>query len=164
MTRFLPVLFCMILCLAGCVSSGEFSYDLSEKDSGITLRAKQGDTIRIVLESNPSTGFYWREDGRPDSDVVRQVFQDYQNKDSAPGKTGVPGHQIMIYKVVGSGDTGIRLGYSRSWEKNAPAQTFQIRLIAEPEEGFLEFLDNSKVPGQRVGSKGQVEPLRGEQW
>lgn len=154
----LPVLFFFLFLLTGCSSTSGIRYDLTEKDSGSTLRPETGDVIRIVLKSNPSTGYFWQEDGVPDSDVIRQVSETIQGEKTEL-KTGVPGVQTMLYKVVGSGETGIRLSYRRPWEKNAPQDSFQIRVIVESPVGFIDFLDNSRVPTKRVGSKGQVEPL-----
>ena len=156
MIRFLPV-FLLLAVLTGCTSPKEFSYELSETDSGATLRPEPGDTIRIVLKSNPTTGYLWKEDGVPDSDVLRKVSDEIRSENKT--LVGAPGVQTMVYKVVGSGETGIRLSYRRPWEKSVPQDTFQVRIIVDAPVGFIELLDNSKIPTRRVGSKGQVEPL-----
>ena len=160
MIRFLSILTVLITILSsGCISfdHNRFDYDLTEKNSGETLYPEIGDEIRICLKTNPSTGYFWGEESRPDSDVIR-MFDQTIKTDKAPAKTGVPGTHEFLYKVVGSGETGIRLFYRRPWENKRPEETFQLRIIVKQEKEFLDFLNDRDIPKRRVGSKGQIEP------
>ena len=158
MIRICSILIILLLFTAGCSTGRDFSYDLTIRDAGNTLNLKTGDTVRIVLESNPSTGYFWAEDGRPDSDVIRLVSKQFLNTAQGKNLSGAPGLMEFIYKAVGSGETGIRLSYKRPWEKKLPVSTFQLRIVIKPETSFLDRLDRSKEPLKRVDSKGRVAP------
>ena len=160
MIRFCSVLLTLLLlAAAGCRTSSGFTHDLSEKDTGSTLYLNEGDSVRVTLNSNPSTGYFWGEDGKPDSDVIRLFRKEFQKKEQTEQIVGAPAKQEFVYKAVGYGETGIRLSYKRPWEKQQPASTFQLRIvIKQPEPSFLDRLDRSKMPLRRVDSKGRVAP------
>lgn len=163
MIRFCSILITLLLlAAAGCRTSGGYAYDLTIKDTGRTLDLKSGDVVRIVLKSNPSTGYFWSEDGAPDSDVLRLYTKQFLQQETRKNIVGAPGMQEFIYKAVGSGETGIRLSYKRPWEKTLPAETFQLRIIIPVEHSFMDRFDRSKIPLRRVDSKGRVVPSANE--
>ena len=150
----------LLLFATGCSSAGSRVLELSEKDSGRTLDLDEGDTVRVVLTSNPTTGFMWNQDGVPDSDVIRLMSSKFLQKPGTERMTGAPGTQEFLYKVVGPGDTGVRLKYCRSWEKKKPESVFQLRVIVKQDTSFLDRLDRSKTPLKRVDSKGRVVEIQ----
>lgn len=152
------VAFLLLLALSGCVSSSRFTCDLSEKDSGNILELKTGDTVRIVLKSNPSTGYFWKQDGIPDSDVIRLTSDRFLQTEQGKKLSGAPGTQEFIYQAVGPGETGIRLSYKRPWENNPPAEVFQLKIMIPRKYSFMDRFDKSKYPVRRVDSKGRVAP------
>ena len=152
----LPGILIFLFLATGCSSAGSRVLDLTEKDSGRTLELDPGDTVRVVLVSNPTTGFMWNQEGVPDSDVIRLYSSQFIRKEGTENMAGAPGTQEFLYKVVGAGETGVRLGYSRSWEKKKPASTFQLRIVVKQDVSFLDRLDRSNVPTKRVDSKGRV--------
>ncbi|MBQ9772673.1 MAG: protease inhibitor I42 family protein [Lentisphaeria bacterium] len=164
MIRICSILLMLFLfALTGCRTTGGFTHDLTEKDSGSTLNLEPGDTIRIVLESNPSTGYLWGQDGTPDSDVIR-LFNSQFQKIGKTKAVGTPGKQEFIYKAVGHGEAGIRLSLKRPWENNRPQATFQLRIVIKQEVSFLDRLDRRKQPLRRVDSKGRVAPPLNESY
>lgn len=147
-----------LLSVTGCGTTGRYAYDLTEKDSGLTLNLKSGDEVRVILKSNPSTGYMWGTDGIPDTDVIRLFVNRFIRNEQTKNISGAPGKQEFVYKAVGTGEAGIRLSYKRPWEKKIPEATFQLRIVIKPERSFLDDLDRSKQPLRRVDSKGRVAP------
>ncbi len=131
---------------------------LTEKDSGRTLEAEVGDTITLRLPANPSTGYLWIG-SVPDMGVLREVENRYETPEEMRGKTGVPVVKIYSFAVVGPGEAGIKMEYRRPWEQErAPKATFDVLIRASGTESLMERMDRTETP--RVGSKGQIEPLR----
>ena len=129
MSRFCFIITILLMFAAGCKTTGEYHSQLTMPDSGRILTLKPGDTFRIALRSNPTTGFNWIEAGKTDTDVIRLTAkrfvsaQKQQNLDGAPGKTE------FIYQAVGPGETEIRLNYKRSWETVVPDTTFRLKIL-----------------------------------
>lgn len=146
----------LLLTVSGCRTAGDFAYDLTIKDTGSTLNLKTGDTVRVVLNSNPSTGYFWNEDGKPDSDVIRLISKQFLPAEKEDHTVGAPRKMEFIYKAVGSGETGIRLSYKRPWEQKLPEATFQLRIMLKQKVSFLDKFDRSREPLKRVDSQGRV--------
>jgi len=75
-----------------------------------------GQEFRIVLDSNPTTGFEWQLAALLDETLVTLVGNAYDVA-STPGRTGAGGKQTWTFRAVRRGQTVIALKYSRSWEK-----------------------------------------------
>lgn len=166
MIRFCSLIMLLLLGItAGCSTTGDYVHDLSINDSGRTLELVPGDTIRIVLESNPSTGYFWDEDGKPDTDVIRLSSKQFLPAPRKNNMTGVPRKQEFLYKVVGSGEAGIRLSHKRPWETGLPVATFQLKIKVDATlNSFMDRFDRSKEPLRRVDSKGNVAPPLSEDY
>ena len=159
MIRFCSILAALLLLLtAGCRTTGGYRHELTMLDTGRTLTLEQGDVIRIVLDSNPSTGYFWAEDGKPDSDVIRLAAKQFLPSDQQKQTVGASRNVEFIYKVVGSGETGIRLNYKRPWETVPPAERFQIKILVSSPVSFMDRFDRSRQPLRRVDSQGRVAP------
>ncbi len=151
----------LALALCGCSTfSGPSTIILTEKNSGSTVTASEGDTVSIHLKTNPTTGFMWFADGVPDPEVLRLASSRVEmNNVRQTELCGAPGTRVLDYKVVGPGFAGIKYNYRRSWETVPPAESFQVRVrVRVPKKGFLARVldDDDNTP--RVGSKGQIEP------
>ena len=163
MIRIFSILLMLILFAAAGCRTGDYVHELTEEDAGSILRLKYGETLRIVLNSNPSTGYVWGQDGTPDSDIIR-LFNSQFLKSENTNIAGAPGKQEFIYKVVGYGETGIRLSLKRPWEKVPPTATFQLRIAVEPEVSFFDRLDRKQDPMRRIDSKGRMVPPTNESY
>ena len=163
MIRIFSILLMLILFAAAGCRTGDYVHELTEADAGSILRLKYGETLRIVLNSNPSTGYVWGQDGTPDSDIIR-LFNSQFLKSENTNIAGAPGKQEFIYKVVGYGETGIRLSLKRPWEKVPPTATFQLRITVEPDVSFFDRLDRNKAPMRRIDSKGRMVPPTNESY
>lgn len=113
MKRTLTFLLLAIL-LAACKSTTEIG------PKGL-VETSVGKEFKIVLDSNPSTGYHWEIVGDLDDKVVEFVSKDYRaDQPAAPGSGG---SDVWVFKAVGTGDTTITLGYYPPDPSAEPAQT-----------------------------------------
>lgn len=79
-------------------------------DPQVALETSEGKEFKVVLESNPSTGYHWEIVGELDAKVVEFVSKDFKNSSSSP-MPGSGGRDTFTFKAVGAGQTTITLGY-----------------------------------------------------
>ena len=129
MSRFCFIITILLMFAAGCKTTGEYHSQLTMPDSGRILTLKPGDTFRIALQSNPTTGFNWIEAGKTDTDVIRLTAKRFVSAQKQQNLDGAPGETEFIYQAVGPGETEIRLNYKRSWETVVPDKTFRLKIL-----------------------------------
>lgn len=96
-------------------------------DSTGAIVIGKGDTFKISLKSNPTTGYQWNADF--DETLIQLVDTSY--KADEPQLMGSGGPEIFEFKVIGSNsDTIIKFGYARSWESVPPIdeKSFEIKI------------------------------------
>jgi inhibitor of cysteine peptidase len=92
------------------------------------LRIPLGQTFKITLPSNPTTGYSWQLATAPDAAIVAKEGHEYRS--NTPVRSGSGGHEIWIFKARGKGRTAISLQYVRPWEKGQPpADTSRFEII-----------------------------------
>lgn len=131
MIRFCFIMTILLMFAAGCKTAEEYHSQLTMQDSGRTLVLKPGDSFRIALQSNPTTGFSWIEAGKTAPEVIRLTAKRFVSAQKQKELVGAPCETEFIYKAVGAGETEIRLNYKRSWEKVAPAKTFMLKISVQ---------------------------------
>ncbi len=95
---------------------------LQISDPAKALEAATGDDFKIVIESNPTTGYHWELMNEPEANVVILVSNEY--KGDEPVITGSGGVEVWTFKAVSPGETQITLGYyPPSNEPTDPQQT-----------------------------------------
>ncbi len=99
---------------------------VTEANQGKNYTLNMGDSLVIVLDSNPSTGYAW---------VVKSVDKPVLSLAGEPvfkvdsGKLGAPGKTTLTFKTVSSGFQVLTLLYQRPFEKDAqPLKTFTINV------------------------------------
>ncbi|NPV49933.1 MAG: protease inhibitor I42 family protein [Candidatus Methanofastidiosum sp.] len=100
---------------------------LYTQDTKGPITVKKGDTFKISLTSNPTTGYQWNADF--DENLIELVNTSY--KADEPQLIGSGGTEIFEFKVIGSNaDTNIQFTYSRSWESVPPIdeKSFEIKI------------------------------------
>ncbi len=102
-------------------------YSVTEADQGKNFTLKMGDSLTIVLESNPSTGYAWS---------VNSVDNPILSLNSEPviksgsSQLGAPGKTTMTFTTVHTGSQALTLLYQRPFEKDTqPLKTFSINVI-----------------------------------
>jgi predicted secreted protein len=96
-------------------------------DPLVTIETSPGKEFKVVLESNPTTGYHWEIVGELDKEVVESVSKDYRA--DTPQTTGSGGVDVWVFKAVAPGDTEITLGYyppSNDATKPDKTETFKV--------------------------------------
>lgn len=104
MKRILIATLVFALLLSACGSADK------PNDPLVSIEASAGKEFKVVLESNPTTGYHWEIVGELDSNVVEFVSKDYKST-SDPNLVGGGGLDTFVFKAVGAGETTITLGY-----------------------------------------------------
>jgi len=104
MKRILFVTLVFALLLSACGGAAKPS------NPQVVLPVSAGNEFKVVLASNPSTGYHWEIVGDLDKSVVEFVSKDYKSA-SDPNAVGGGGVDTFVFKAVASGQTTITLGY-----------------------------------------------------
>ncbi|MAI89294.1 MAG: hypothetical protein CBB65_02265 [Hyphomonadaceae bacterium TMED5] len=86
---------------------------LTEPRGGEEIVLSAGNTLRIELSANATTGYQWRLLPGMNDRILELMSQDYQSDLHPLGMTGVGGTAILVFRGVEEGETLIRLGYAR---------------------------------------------------
>ncbi len=104
---------------------------VTEADNGSDVTLKVGDTLRVQLPSNPSTGYSWQV-SQDDKAILAPVGE--PQFDLGPNVTPIPGRggtETFTFKAVAAGETTLTLIYVRPWETNVtptPNDTFTLNV------------------------------------
>jgi predicted secreted protein len=77
-------------------------------DPGKTLEVTAGTEFKIIINSNPTTGYHWELVGELDENLVQFISKDYRPDE--PILTGSGGMDVWAFKAVAPGETTIVLG------------------------------------------------------
>lgn len=98
--------------------------------SAETITVSAGETFKIELPENPTTGYLWVVSQSPTSGVA--VLESSRYRPPSGGVVGAGGQKTFTFRAVGPGDTRVAFEYRRPWEKNVrPAQVRQYILIVK---------------------------------
>ena len=82
---------------------------LQISDSAKILEASVGNEFKIIIDSNPSTGYHWEIIGEVDKSVVEFISNEYRADEPVmPGSGGV---DVWVFKAIAIGKADITLGY-----------------------------------------------------
>ena len=88
------------------------------------LRVRTGDTLALMLEENPTTGYRWevKSSGEPVCSLTKTDFH------AASGHlTGRGGERHWLFRIVKPGSAALELSYRRPFEREqSPARTFRV--------------------------------------
>jgi inhibitor of cysteine peptidase len=102
---------------------------LQESDTGKSFSVEVGDTLNIMLEGNPSTGYTW------DTTLIDKEVLSLIEKSFTPSSTFVGAGGVFSFKVLvmSKGKSDLHMRYTRLWEKDVlPVKTFDITVSVEP--------------------------------
>ena len=103
---------------------------LTMKDSGKTIKASPGTLISIVLVSNRSTGYSWRNISY-DHAIIESVG-DPEYKKNEKGLVGAPGEVVFTFKALRNGQTDMVMEYGSSHETDKEAlKKFSIKVVVD---------------------------------
>jgi len=91
-----------------------------KKDLSIDI----GDSVAVVLCSNPTTGFEWGEAQIKDSSILELVARSYEPGDGAKQNPPIPGSggtEVLTFQAVDIGKSTVTMEYSQPWEDGQKA-------------------------------------------
>jgi inhibitor of cysteine peptidase len=110
MKKLLTVLFASALTLTACGKPTEASVEpLTISEPGKSIEVAAGNEFKIIIASNPSTGYHWELIGNLDDALIQFVSKDYRA--SEPVMPGSGGKDVWVFKALAAGETKIVLGH-----------------------------------------------------
>ncbi|KNY27310.1 protease inhibitor I42 family protein [Pseudobacteroides cellulosolvens] len=97
------------------------------------LYLRVGQKLKIVLDSNATTGCRWNYKTQLDNKVLKEINSYYVSIPCQSQIAGSGGYQYFIFEAVESGNACIDLEYKQPWDKeNPPYNTFTMRITVDP--------------------------------
>jgi len=107
--------------LTAATDTKEFA--LGDGDSGKSLELHVGDMVKLVLATNPTTGFSWTKVDKVDSSILKLEKNDYRQNANPGRMVGVGGKTTIVYRAVKPGTAKIDLTYMQPWEPDSEFNT-----------------------------------------
>jgi predicted secreted protein len=82
---------------------------LEISEPGKTIEVAAGNEFKLIIESNPTTGYHWELIGNLDDRVIQFISKDYRA--SEPILMGSGGKDVWVFKALAAGETKIVLGH-----------------------------------------------------
>jgi inhibitor of cysteine peptidase len=108
--RYLPLV--LLLFSLACITGDGDTTTIDGGAAGTTVTIDKGQTLRVELEGNPTTGFEWQV-AAVDDRVLRYIDSDFDPDSDAEGSGGIVS---LDFEAVGAGATLLELIYHPSWE------------------------------------------------
>ena len=106
---FLLIIVLLSACKSGPASPTPQQDNLVISDPAKNLDASVGTEFKIVLASNPSTGYHWELGDDLDESIVKFVSKDYQaDQANTPGSGG---RDVWVFQAMTAGEAQITLLY-----------------------------------------------------
>ena len=113
----------------------KYDQDFQANDNLVSsIDISQGDTLVIVLVSNPTTGFRWSEQADiSDTNVLKQDNHEFSGPESDPAPpVGAPGLESWRIQALTPGTSTVYLEYSRPWDGGEKdARTFTLNVTVK---------------------------------
>ncbi len=110
------------------------SLNLAAGDNGKTFTVKVGDTIKVVLTANATTGYSWAAKlSAEDAALLEQVGEPEYSTDSTEGPiVGSGGTATLTFKALAKGTAELALTYAQQFDAaGTPGETFNVTLTIE---------------------------------
>jgi inhibitor of cysteine peptidase len=125
------LIFGLLLALLPGVTMAE-KLEVHEGDAGKELILRRHDILRVVLPSNPTTGYSWSVVSFPAGLLQEFTHTRYDHLHHYPRLVGAGGEQIWKFLAVAAGNTTLKFSYARPWEHGvAPVKTKTWKIIVQ---------------------------------
>ena len=115
----------MLIGAVACSDDGPKVVTLEADDTGKTIKLSSEDTLDVVLEGNPSTGYTWEIEETENPKLTLMGEPQFEAGAQIPGAGG---EFTFRFEVAESGTGNLRLIYHRTWETEPPARTFEVTI------------------------------------
>ena len=101
---------------------------LTDPQSGTDATLRPGGELRIKLDSNPTTGYYWYLKDI-DASRIDELSESYFADPAPEGVTGSGGHQMFVFEALKIGKSDLVLSYERSPRDVAETLKLKIKVV-----------------------------------
>ncbi len=126
------IVLCLLAALAGCRGGGdgpENVYIAYETDSGRTVTMGVGDELRIILDENPTTGYFWSVVTNDEDVLSMSGDPTYENTDDSTGGGGI---KTYTFRAAAPGTSALTLVNSEQGQSAvAPDRIFELTVVVE---------------------------------
>lgn len=108
--------------------------------------------FQILLPSNQTTGYKW-EISDLSSNVLEEIKNEYKlsKKYDRQNIVGAGGEEVWTFKVTKIERARIRMQYIKSWDKSKVANSFNISINGNPDDGMIALV--GEIKSLPTGSK-----------
>jgi len=104
--------------IQSCDSQKDVLKNVPEDKLTETFTLKTGDTLRIELKSNPSTGYAWSTDNKIKPKVIKELGREFVQDKKSAGLIGAGGTDVWSFVAIKKGETYLHFVYSRQEDVN----------------------------------------------
>ncbi len=91
------------------------------------LEMDRGQTLEVILDENPSTGYVWRLNKSPQLFKAEEIFKLEDHKQSDTPKLGAGGQKTYRFTAQQAGEEVLHIQHARPWE-SASIDEWQCRV------------------------------------
>ncbi len=99
----------------------------TDPENGTDITLRPGGQLRLKLDSNPTTGYFWYLKDI-DASQIDQLSDDYFADPAPEGMVGGGGHQLFVFEALSTGRSELVLSYERHPEDVAETLTLNIKV------------------------------------
>lgn len=100
--------------------------DLGIESSGTSIQIREGETLRIRLAENLTTGYLW--EFKDKADEVLELAKDSFEPPADPRRIGAGGTRVLEFKTKIAGNGRLRLTYVRPGLPESVTQTYDLEV------------------------------------
>jgi inhibitor of cysteine peptidase len=126
-----------MMLLGGC-GNGEKLPQITMDNKGQNYDFAVDQKFQLLLPSNQTTGFKW-EISDISSGAIEEVKNEYKLSKKYDGQeiVGAGGEEIWTFKVTKIERSRIKMQYLKSWDKTSVANSFNISINGNPDDGMI---------------------------
>jgi predicted secreted protein len=94
---------------------------ITERDAERDIELHPGETLRVQLTANRTTGYRWHASGTDGERLALAQQPGYSPEQTPPGTAGAGGMEIWQLQARRPGTVVLRFEYRRPWEEQKPA-------------------------------------------
>jgi len=122
---------------------------LTQSDADLTVRADVHDTIRVILPTNPSTGYGWRLAAPLPETVLTLVGEP---RFAGPGIPGAGGTLTFEFRATGPGLATVQLIEDRTFEANSTINQWSVTVVISGQQAVAWLGEVRSQPQAAPGS------------
>jgi predicted secreted protein len=122
---------------------------ISENYNNKELKVTVGETFKISLDSNPTTGYDWTL-ADWDKSLLALADKGFINPNSSPTLVGQAGKSYWTFKALKAGKQQLQMSYARPWESVQPLKKYQVTVVISAQKPAASTI---KVTARKYNNK-----------